>query len=123
VFRLQLLAAAAAEDDEVILEALTDTYRAGIDNWRPIYQEMLDTHKLRLRPGVTIDDMVSMMAGAAEGLALRAISDPNSTVLDHVRRRSLLGNWALAFFASCTQAQASSDTRTLEQVVQTLHDG
>lgn len=123
MFRLHLLAAAAADGDEVIREAIGDMYKEAVGNWRPIYERIIQNRGLRLRTGVTIDEMVYLTAACAEGLALRAIADPNAQVLDEERRTSLLGRFGLMFFVACTEPVDQADGATLEAVLRQMLNG
>jgi hypothetical protein len=122
MFRLHLLAAAAADGDEVIRDAIGDMYQEAVGNWRPIYEQIIQKRGLQLRTGVTIDDMVYMTSACAERLALRAIADPNARVLDDDHRTSLLGKFALTFFVGCTEVVDQTDGKTLDQVLRHMVD-
>lgn len=122
-FRLQILATAAAEDDSVIRQALAEYYGELTANWQPVYEEFLRAHQLRLRPGITLDTMTYLLAGASEGIALRALADPQAPVIDEERKQSLFGTFALAFIAGCTERVGAAQGLTLEQAVQALAYG
>src|SRR6516225_9346771 len=79
-FRLQLVAVAVADGDEVIREAMVEHYHGA-----------LKARKLRLRPGLTADDFVNLLAAVAEGTALRQLAEPATGILDRDNGRSLLG--------------------------------
>jgi hypothetical protein len=85
-----------------------------------VYEEFLQAHNLRLRPGITLDTMTYLLAGASEGIALRALADPHAQVIDEERKQSLFGTFALAFIAGCTERVDAAQTLTLEQAVQSL---
>jgi BetI-type transcriptional repressor, C-terminal len=99
-FRLGLLAAAVAEDDEAITRAVADHYQTNRTRWDEIYREILAAHGLSLRPGIDLDDIGRMLTALAEGFALRGLADPAAPVVDHERRRTLLGTAALALILS-----------------------
>jgi hypothetical protein len=114
-FRLQLLAAATAEGDGVIGQAMTDNYQEITQTWQPVFAELLRARRLRLRPGIALDDMTCLLIAAVEGLSLRALADSSRTVLDEDRQQCLVGMFALAFLVGCTQPEEDADGLTLEQ--------
>ena len=69
------------------------------------------------RPGITIDDMATLLAAFARGLELRMIGDPSDRLIDHDRRRTLLGAAALAVIHSFLEPDCVSAALTLEQAV------
>jgi hypothetical protein len=117
MFRLHLLLAAIAEGDGVIREAIGDIYQEVTDKWEPTYEGMIRAHGLQLRHGTTVQDLTYLLAACAEGLALRAIADPNAVVLDDARQQSLLCTFAIAFFLGCTERADSTDGLTIEQAL------
>jgi len=116
-FRLQLVAAATADSDTVISRAMSDNYKAIKWTWLPVFADMLRVRGLRLRPGLTLDHMIDLIAAGVEGMTLRVLADPDAAVLDEQKQVSLAGTFALAFLASCTKPIDDPDERTLEQVV------
>ncbi|MEU8125475.1 hypothetical protein AB0C21_42760 [Spirillospora sp. NPDC049024] len=116
-FRLELIAAAGAEGDEVIAKAMTENYQELLGQWREVFAEILTARGLRLRLGVALDDLVGIVAAVAEGVALRALADPHSGVVDHSRRRSLLGTASLALIRGCVERIDDTDGLSLEQAV------
>lgn len=116
-FRLMLVAAAAAEDDEVIQEAMAENYQGSIEPWKQLYLLLLQTRGLQLRPGITIDDFANLLMAVTDGLALRTIGDSTAQVIDHEQRRSLLGTAALAVIHGCLERIEDADGMTLEQAV------
>jgi BetI-type transcriptional repressor, C-terminal len=116
-FRLALLATAVAEDDEAIARAVADHYQTNRTRWDEIYREILAGYGLRLRPGVELDDIGRMLTALAEGFALRGLADPATPVVDHERRRTLLGTAALALILSFGEPGGG---QTLEDAVTRL---
>src|SRR6516165_11736864 len=101
MFRLGLIAAAEAEGDSVIRDAIADRHGEVGPVWRQWCAEFLQYRGLRIRPGVTIDDCVVLLSALAEGLAMRALTDPSTRALDHDGQPSLLALGALALIAGC----------------------
>lgn len=119
-FRLRLVATAAAEGDDVIRAALSEFYQGGLASWREVFTKVVEDVDLRLRPGLTPDDFLNLLAALAEGAALRALADPSENVLDHGGRRSLLGTGALALIRGCFERATESDGRSLEDSVHVM---
>jgi hypothetical protein len=117
MFRLGLIAAAEAEGDPVIGEAISGRYTP---SWKDFYEDFLRTRGLRLRPGVTLDDCADLLAAVSDGLALRALADPGTRVIDRARRRCLLGTAALALIAGCLERADHSDGLSLEEAVRAM---
>ena len=120
MFRLGLIAAAEAEGDPVIAEAVSERHLENDPRWKDFYDDFLRSRGLRLRPGITLDDCVTLLAAAADGLAVRALADPGARIIDKAARRCLLGTAALALIAGCTERADASDGLPLEQAVQAM---
>jgi hypothetical protein len=120
MFRLGLIAAAEAEGDPVIGEAISGRLRENGPLWKDFYQEFLRSRGLRLRPGITLDDCDVLLTAIADGLALRALADPAAPVVDPARRRSLLGTAALALIAGCAVSDGDGDGIALEEAVRAM---
>jgi hypothetical protein len=119
-FRLELVATATAEGDDVIQKAMAESYDAIIDMWKDICTEVLRARKLRLRAGITLEDFVGLLAAVTEGVALRALADPNAGLIDHANQRSLLGTATLALIRGCVQRSDDPDDLTLELAIHTM---
>jgi hypothetical protein len=120
MFRLGLIAAAEAEGDPVIGEAVSQHDRANDPLWKSFYEDFISARGLRVRSGVTLDDCVTLLAAVADGLTLRALADPAARVIDHDRRRCLLGTAALAFIGGCLEPADRNDGLSLEQAVRAM---
>jgi len=120
MFRLGLIAAAQAEGDPVILEAISERRGEAGPVWRQWCEDFLRSRGLRSRPGVTIDDCVALLSALADGLAMRALADPSTRALDHDGRSSLLGVGALALISGCLDRASHEESRSLEQAVRDL---
>lgn len=123
MFRLGLVAAAEADDDPVIGEAVAGRYRENNPLWKQFYAEFLQAHGLRLRPGITLDDCADLLAAVADGLTIRVLADPAAPVIDRTRRRCLLGTAALALIAGCVERADSDSSSSLEEMVRVLISG
>lgn len=123
MFRLGLIAAAEAEDDPVISEAISERHGEARALWRKLCEEFLQSRDLRIRSGITIDDCIVLLSALADGLAMRALADPSTGALDHDGQRSLLGTGALALIVGCLQGADRSESRPLEQAVSDLLGG
>jgi hypothetical protein len=120
MFRLELIAAAEAEGDPVIGEAIAGRYRENNPLWKQFYEEFLKARRLRLRPGITLDECADLLAAVADGLTLRALADPAAPVIDRTRRRCLLGTAALVFIAGCVERADSDGCLSLEEAVRIM---
>lgn len=120
MFRLSLVAAAEAEGDPVIGEAVSERHRQNSPLWSEFYEEFLRSRGLRLRAGITIDDCGTLLIALADGLAQRALADPASRVIDYARRRCLLGTAALVLIAGCAVCTDADDGLSLEDAVRAM---
>jgi hypothetical protein len=123
MFRLGLIAAAEAEGDPVIREAISERHGEARPGWRKLCEDFLRSRDLRMRPGITMDDCIVLLSALADGLAMRALADPSTRALDHDGQRSLLGVGALALVAGCLQGAGRGENRSLEQAVSDLLGG
>lgn len=119
-FRLQLAAAAAADGDNVIKEVISDYYRTAGDPWKQVYAAFIEARGLRLRTGFTLDQFADIIAALAEGVTVRAISDPSVEMIDYTGKRSLLGTGGLAVLLGCLERADSFSGLTLEQATHRL---
>jgi hypothetical protein len=120
MYRLGLIAAAEAEGDPVIGAAISGRHQENGPLWKDFYGEILSNRGLRLRPGLTLDDCSTLLAAIADGLALRALADPDARIIDRNRRRCLLGTAALVVIAGSVQRADGGDGLTLEDTVRAL---
>ncbi len=116
-FRLGHVAMSAAEGDKTISDAIAGGYEGLEDPWREVYAAFMEAWDLRLRPGITIDDIVNLLSVMVDGLTLRALGDPSSALIDHDRKRTLLGTAALALIYSAVEPAQNASGLTLEQAV------
>jgi len=102
-FRLELVATAAAEGDEIIENALAENHRGAIEPWKQVYAEMFRARGLRLRPGITLDDFAGMLAALASGYGLRRIANRQLVSIDDEHQRCIFGTAALALLLGCVE--------------------
>ncbi len=117
--RFKTLVTAFADRDPVVADELGTIYREVTEAWRAVYAELFHTRGLRLRPGLSFDDLTVLLGSVTEGLTLRAIGDRETPVLDHQQRRSLLGTAALALVIACVDP---GDGETLEEAFDRMAD-
>ena len=118
MFRLGLVAAAEAEGDPVIAEAMSERHQENNPLWKRFYEEFLRSRGLRMRAGITLDDCVIILAAVADGLALRALADPAAPVIDHAQWRCLLGTAVLALIAGCVDRAEDGGGLPLEEAAE-----
>ena len=119
-FRLRLIAAASMEGDQVISDAMEESYRGGGEPWKEVYASFIQARGLRLRPGITIDDFAHLVSACSAGVALHVLGKADSEVVNHETRRSLLGKGALAIIYACLERADDTTGLTLEQSVSDL---
>jgi hypothetical protein len=120
MFRLGLIAAAEAEGDPVIREAISERHGEARPRWRKSCEDLLRSRNLSVRPGITTDDCIVLLSALADGLAMRALADPSTRALDRDGQRSLLSTGALALIAGCLQKTDRGESRSLELAVSDL---
>jgi hypothetical protein len=119
-FRLQLIAAACAERSDVVRQTLQVKYQRAHDQWKQVYAECLAARGLRLRAGMTLDQLTAILTSVVEGAMLRGIGDITAEIRDPVERRSLLGTAALAVLNGCLEPEGESDGLSLAQAVEAM---
>lgn len=115
--RLSLALMAADDGDPDIAEAISAAYRDYLGSWRGLYEDVMRARGLRLRAGLTLDDLANALSVTTDGTILRAIGDPAVGVLDHERQRSLMGTVTLAILNSFLERADDSDGLTLAQTM------
>lgn len=113
--RAQLIGAAMAERDEIARTTLQEMYQVSTQAWLEAYEKTVAVRGLRLRPGLTLEDVNFIMTAVTEGMQLRLMVDPDDGVIDHEARTSLLGTAALALIVACFDHLG--DGLSLEEVV------
>jgi hypothetical protein len=122
-FRLSHVAMCAADGDKTITDAIGDGYERILAPWRELYATFIEARGLRLRPGVTVDDMANVLSALVDGLALRTVGNPSPALIDHDRKRTVLGKAALALVYSFLEPAGNAGDLTLEQAVQEMIHG
>ncbi|MFJ6569053.1 hypothetical protein ACIQNU_16660 [Streptomyces sp. NPDC091292] len=120
--RLGLALMTAAEGDEEITRAVSEMYEDYLGSWKELYAAVLRERGLRLRPGLTLDDLANALSATTDGMTLRAIGDPDAGVVDHDNRRSLMGTVALAVIHAFLEPDDDASGLTLEQAVAARFD-
>jgi hypothetical protein len=121
--RLSLALMTAAEGDDEVARIISAVYEDYLGSWKRLYADVMAERRLRLRPGLTLDDLANALSAATDGMILRAIGDPDATVLDPARGRSLMGTVALAVIHAFLEPDDDPTGLTLEQAVAARFDG
>jgi hypothetical protein len=116
-YKISVIGAAIAARDDRVRESMAETYRIAIDSWHELYEVTLHARDLKLRPGITLREVTDMLAAMADGLGLRIMADPESQLIDHDSKESLLGKAALAFVAAFVDP---GDKQSVEDLVRSL---
>ena len=119
-FRLSHVAMCAADGDKTVSDAIAEGYERILAPWKELYAAFIETRGLRLRPGITIDDMANVLSALVDGLALRTVGNPSPALVDHDRKRTVLGTAALALVYSFLEPAGNASGLTLEQAVQEM---
>jgi hypothetical protein len=120
--RLGLALMAGAEGDEDVTQAVSRMIEDYLDLWKDLYATVMRERGLRLRPGISLDDLANALSAISDGMILRAIGDPGAGVVDHDARRSLVGTAALAVIYAFVEPDDAASGLTLEQAVAARFD-
>jgi hypothetical protein len=113
----------AADRDKTISDAIAESYEEFLALWKVVYAAFIEARGLRLRPGITIDDLANVLSALADGLTLRTIGNPSAALVDHDRRRTVLGTAALGLFYSFLEPAGNPSGLTIEQAVHEMISG
>jgi hypothetical protein len=113
LFRLQLIMVASAERNDGIHSAIAENYSGALEPWKKIYEATLAARGFRLRPGITLDQLAGMLAGVAEGLAVRHLGDPGAGVLGDGPAGNLLGMAVIGILNSYLELTTEPSGRSL----------
>ncbi|MEO3751140.1 hypothetical protein [Streptomyces sp. B6B3] len=120
--RLGLALMTAAEGDDDVRAAISGMYEHYLGYWKEVYAAVMRQRGLRLRAGLTLDDLANALSATTDGLTLRAIGDPGAGVVDHENHRSLMGTVALAIIHAFLEPDDDASGVTLEQAVSARFD-
>jgi hypothetical protein len=120
--RLGLALMTAAEGDEEVARAISATYEDYLGSWKELYAAVMRERGLRLRPGLSLDDLANALSTTTDGMILRAIGDPGAGVIDEDNARSLMGTVALAVIYAFLEPDEDATGLTLEQAVAAKFD-
>ncbi len=120
--RLGLALMTAAEGDVEVLQAISAMYEDYLGSWKKLYADVLRERGLRLRQGLTLDDLANALSAVNDGVILRAIGDPSAGVIDDDKRRSLMGSVTLAVIHAFLEPEEDASGLTLEQAVAARFD-
>jgi len=115
--RLSLALMAAAEGDEEVRRIISAVYADYLGSWKQLYDTVMRARHLRLRKGLTRDDLANALSAASDGMTLRSLGDPGAGVVDHDNNRSLMGSVALAVIYAFLEPAEDASGLTLEQAV------
>lgn len=121
--RLALALMTSADGDTEVKRAISRMYEDYLGTWKKLYADVLRERGLRLRPGLTLDDLANALSAATDGMILRAVGDPGAGVVDHDERRSLFGTVALAIVHAFLEPDGDESGLTLEEAVSARFDG
>ncbi|WP_328537986.1 hypothetical protein [Streptomyces sp. NBC_00344] len=121
--RLGLALMTAAEGDDEVTRIISTMYADYLGSWKELYAAVLRERRLRLRKGLTLDDLANALSAVNDGMTLRAMGDPGAGVVDHGNRRSLMGTVALAVIHAFLEPDDDASALTLEQAVAAGFDG
>jgi hypothetical protein len=121
--RLSLALMTEAEGDDELMRALSAMYEDYLGSWKELYAAVMRERGLRLRPGLSLDDLANALSAATDGMILRAIGNPGAGVVDNDNRRSLMGTVALALVHAFLEPDEDPSGLTLEQAVAARFDG
>lgn len=121
--RLSLALMTVADADEEIARITSGIYADYLGSWKELYAAVLRERGLRLRQGLTLDDLADALSAVNDGVTLRPIGDPASGVVDDARHRSLTGTVTLAVIHAFLEPEGEASGLSLEQAVATRFGG
>jgi hypothetical protein len=113
LFRLQLIMVAGAERTDGIHDAMANNYRGALRPWQKIYESTFAIRGFQLRPGVTAEELTTMLAALAEGFAIHHLADPGAGVLGDGAAGNLFGKAVLGILNSYLEPKAEPAGRPL----------
>jgi len=113
LFRLQIMMAASARENDAIRGVITENYQAALEPWRKIYAETFAARGLQLRPGVTLPELTTMLAAVMEGFAIRHLGDRAAGIVGSTPPGNLVGKAVLGILHSYLEPAGKIGSRTL----------
>ena len=111
LFRVQLVMQAMAPEEDLIRDALDRMYHNIDRTWTLVYQGFLDHFKATLRPDISVLDVAHILTAVAEGTGLRRLVQfDDKSILDAVRKRSILGKATACVFAASISRGGDNET-------------
>lgn len=100
VSRIGIMACLMADRDEIARKAVKRVYEHGFLVWTRNYLSTLQARNIKLRDGVTAEELARMLTALSEGVLLQHMADPDAPLIDHGRGESILGKAANLIVAS-----------------------
>jgi hypothetical protein len=101
ICRVQLVAAAYAERDPVVCDALAQTYELIDGGWAAVYHDVMAARGLRLRPGVPLSTVTHALTALDEGVAMRMLAEIHTQPSDSPPPNTMLGQMVLLLLIGC----------------------
>ncbi|AGL18859.1 hypothetical protein [Actinoplanes sp. N902-109] len=116
LFRLQLIMVATADRNDGIHDAIANQYEGALAPWKKIYESTFASRGFQLRPGVTLDQLASMLAAVTEGFALHHLGDPHAGIAEgETGADNLVGMAVLGILNSYLEPVAEPTGLTLRE--------
>jgi hypothetical protein len=97
--KIPFLMALSANHDPAVRNAVSATNQDLRALWGSLCTQVMIKRGLRLRPGITVEEVADLLIILSDGVALRVLSDSGNGVIDHNYYGSLLGKGAAALVA------------------------
>ncbi|WP_430478105.1 hypothetical protein ACQZM9_08060 [Streptomyces sp. P11-1] len=117
VSRIAIMACLMSDRDEVARAAVKRIYDHGFQVWTQNYLSTLEARNIRLRDGVTAEELARMLTALSEGVLLQYMADSKAPIIDHSTGTSILGKAANLIVAS---ALDSGDGMSVAELVNSL---
>lgn len=115
--RISLISTGIAAQDQEGEARLSSLYAMARDAWSAVYERTLNERGLRLRPGIELDELTNILTSLIDGITIRALGDPETKVIDHETKETLLGK---AVMMIAIAAIDPGDGMTLEEVIRQI---
>lgn len=94
--KIPFLIALSPGNDQVAKDSVHQTNEDIRRVWEGLCTEVLARRGLRLRPGTTVQEVADLLISLSDGIALHALSQETSALIDRDRHESLFGTGAAA---------------------------